>query len=595
MAPAATAAAEEQRSRARSPRRSRRRSTRSWRRGSRRATGSRRARSRPRGSTRRRVAPVDATSWSELGPYAYFPDDRRYLVAPFSNSGSGSGYNTGRITGIAVAPDGTVYAGGAGGGVWKSTDAAHQQWTPLFDGQSTRWRSARSTVVPKRAASGYTVYAGTGEPTINLDSYAGVGVLASTDAGASWKRVGGSELQGAGIFKIVATPDGRTLFAATSNGLYRRSGIDRRLEAQVVGDAGLGRGAERPGAQPDVRRGRPARHGRQGDRRGARLAGRRGHERPLRLPQRRRQLRGPAAPPQGYVPAKSQGRASIAYSADGKTLYAMVQDASTFNSGAGQTILAGIYSSKRDVDGPFNQIASAGKLQASGSAQNPGKIGREYKPGVQAWYNQFLVVDPRDPKHLYAGLEEVYETKDGGSNWVAGGAVLEPLAEVLRRHAGRLRRMPEHDALRPARGDRRGWHLWVGNDGGVFSRPTSQSTAGGGWTDHNRNLGTLQYYYADSGRDPVRAHGALGRPAGQRHLEADRGRGPLQPAGGRASRSAATAAATRRQATPTRIGVLTEYTNLDAGRHARRRAQLDRRDARRSAGRCSSRRSSPTA
>src|SRR6187402_1126163 len=25
------------------------------------------------------VAPVDATSWSELGPYAYFPDDRRYL------------------------------------------------------------------------------------------------------------------------------------------------------------------------------------------------------------------------------------------------------------------------------------------------------------------------------------------------------------------------------------------------------------------------------------------------------------------------------------------------------------------------------------
>ncbi len=45
--------------------------------------------------------------------------------------------------------------------------------------------------------------------------------------------------------------------------------------------------------------------------------------------------------------------------------------------------------------------------------------------------------------------------------------------------------------------------LWVGNDGGVFSRPTSQSTVGGGWTDHNSRLGTLQYYYADSGRDPV--------------------------------------------------------------------------------------------
>jgi len=37
------------------------------------------------------VAPVDATTWSELGPYAYYPDDRRYLSPYFSNSGSGSG------------------------------------------------------------------------------------------------------------------------------------------------------------------------------------------------------------------------------------------------------------------------------------------------------------------------------------------------------------------------------------------------------------------------------------------------------------------------------------------------------------------------
>jgi hypothetical protein len=161
------------------------------------------------------VAPVDATTWSELGPYAYFPDDRRYISPAFSNSGSGSGYNTGRITGIAVAPDGTVFAGGAGGGVWKSTDAAHQQWTPLFDKMDTM-AIGTLAVVPDATGKGYTVYAGTGEPTINLDSYAGVGVLASSDAGATWHRVGGDELQGAGIFKVAATPDAKTLFAATS-------------------------------------------------------------------------------------------------------------------------------------------------------------------------------------------------------------------------------------------------------------------------------------------------------------------------------------------------------------------------------------------
>src|SRR3954454_2200650 len=183
------------------------------------------------------VPPVDSTTWSELGPYKYFPDNHDYISQPFSNAGSGAGFNTGRITGIAVAPDGSVYAGGAGGGVWRSSDASHQNWTPTFDGQSTM-AIGTVAVVPK--SGGSTVYAGTGEPTINLDSYAGVGVLASTDKGVSWHRIGGSELQGAGIFKIVASPHGGTLFAATSHGLYRHTGADATAWTQVIGDPDTG-------------------------------------------------------------------------------------------------------------------------------------------------------------------------------------------------------------------------------------------------------------------------------------------------------------------------------------------------------------------
>ena len=446
------------------------------------------------------VASVDATSWTELGPYAYFPDNRDYLSQPFSNSGSGSGYNTGRITGIAVAPDGTVFAGGAGGGVWKSTDSAHQQWTPLFDKLDTT-AIGTLAVVPNATGRGYTVYAGTGEPTINLDSYAGVGVLASTDAGTSWHRVGGDELQGAGVFKIVATPDAKTLFAATSKGLYRfRSG--EAAWQRVVGDPDSGdvANAQVLNLTSDVAV-RPGTGGKEivavrGWRAGAATNG-------LYVSyDGGDSFKGPLAP-LGYVPSKSQGRASIAYSADGKTLYAMVQDASTFNSGAGQTILAGIYSSSRDVNGPFNQIASPGKLVASGSAQIPGKIGTGYMPGVQAWYNQFLVVDPANAKHLYAGLEEVYETTDGGSNWVAAAPYWNltlSCFDLTRTDYGGCPNTTHSDQHAAAVS---GGTLWVGNDGGVFSRPTSQSTAGGGWTDHNSRLGTLQYYYADSGRDPV--------------------------------------------------------------------------------------------
>jgi hypothetical protein len=178
------------------------------------------------------VPSIDGTQWSELGPYSYLPDDRRYLSQD-SNSGSGSGYNTGRITGIALAPNGDLYAAGAGGGVWRSTDAAHQQWTPVFDTQDT---TAEGTLAVVASSDGnpshYTVYAGTGEPTINLDSYAGVGILASTDHGATWSRVGGDELTGAATYRIVA--DGDVLLAATSHGLYRKAPADSTWH-QVIG------------------------------------------------------------------------------------------------------------------------------------------------------------------------------------------------------------------------------------------------------------------------------------------------------------------------------------------------------------------------
>ena len=78
-----------------------------------------------------------------------------------------------------------------------------------------------------------------------------------------------------------------------------------------------------------------------------------------------------------------------------------------------------VYLSTHDVDGPFNKIASPSVLMNSGSAQKPGSIGTGYKPGVQAWYNQSILVDPDDADHLFVGLEEVYETRDAGTHWYA--------------------------------------------------------------------------------------------------------------------------------------------------------------------------------
>jgi hypothetical protein len=348
--------------------------------------------------------------------------------------------------------------------------------------------------------------AGTGEPTINLDSYAGVGVLASSDRGTNWQRVGGDELVGAAIFKIIA--NGNVLMAATSHGLYRKAPSDTTWQ-KVIGDPDTNTGT--PNAQvlnlvSDVAV-RPGTGGQEvvavrGWRAGAPTNG-------LYVSYDGGQtFKGPLTP-QGYVPQTAQGRASIAYSADGSKLYVTDEDPVAFNK-AQATGLEGIYLSTRDVSGPFNQIASPGVLMASGSAQKPGAIGPKYKPGVQAWYNQFLVVDPADGNHVYAGLEEVYETTDAGESWNTAAPYWNLALKCFDISAPDFGGCPntthsDQHAATIANG-----MLWIGNDGGVFSRPTGVHTNGGSWTDHNRNLGTLQYY---SGSTPSRRASRSGATA----------------------------------------------------------------------------------
>ena len=78
---------------------------------------------------------VTNNSWTEVTTRPYNSDDPRYRDPAFSNSSGGAGLVAGRTTGLAVS-GGTLFAGGADGGVFRSADNG-VTWTPLTDGLPT--------------------------------------------------------------------------------------------------------------------------------------------------------------------------------------------------------------------------------------------------------------------------------------------------------------------------------------------------------------------------------------------------------------------------------------------------------------------------
>lgn len=93
----------------------------------------------------------------------------------------------GRVRAIAQHPTktGVYFIGAAAGGVWKTEDGG-VTWTTTFDKESALAIGALAIDYSNPSV----IYAGTGEYTVNSDSYLGNGVFKSTDEGASWTNIG---------------------------------------------------------------------------------------------------------------------------------------------------------------------------------------------------------------------------------------------------------------------------------------------------------------------------------------------------------------------------------------------------------------------
>ncbi len=137
----------------------------------------------------------------------------------------------GRIRCLAAHPTqgGVLYAGSANGGVWATRDAG-LSWTALMRDEAALEIGALAVHLtdPANPAGAVTLYAGTGEASW-WPGYAGVGVLKSTDSGATWSVTGALPGPGNRGFSsividpasVTANPATTVVYATGPQGLYR--------------------------------------------------------------------------------------------------------------------------------------------------------------------------------------------------------------------------------------------------------------------------------------------------------------------------------------------------------------------------------------
>ncbi|MCP2311559.1 hypothetical protein FHR36_004722 [Kitasatospora paracochleata] len=458
--------------------------------------------------------PHTGGSWDHVTGKPYNADDPRYRDIN-SNSSGGAGQVTGRITGIAADDDGYVYAGGANGGVFRSrTGGGH--WQAISDKLPSL-----STGALDLDGSGRLWYA-TGESNTGATSYVGTGVYVLADPKHGefqpGNRVGGAELESTTIHALRFA--GGKVWAATSRGVWSHSTADLSgpwtLEfAPNPSYLPGGADAKNPGAPykniandiaidpKDPSKVLLAIGWRSGDTYNGfyAKAADGSWQRVAAL---------------GDLPtgAGDVGNVTFARSEDGSRYYAIEQSPTKLATDP-DSGLQGVYVSKSGSPfGPWTLVADKDKLKGSGSAlQDDG-----YQPGIQSWYNQFLQVDPNNADHVYLGLEEVFETTDGGTNWTTPGPYwnfgfacwsIDPAKQT-----GDCSPTTHSDQHAVAVGSLHGkTSVYVGNDGGIYSRPLKGTLDAGGHANDWKSLNdgtidTLQYYSVGVGTDPA-GHGVV--------------------------------------------------------------------------------------
>ena len=363
---------------------------------------------------------VSTANWREVGPVS--------LPANGTIQPNGMG----RVNCVAFHPTdpGTLYIGSPSGGFWRSTDYG-QSWSNLSTGLIRLGIS--SIVIDPNNPS--LIYIGTGDRD-GADA-PGYGVWYSVDGGFNWQPRN-TGMGNRTVNEILMHPANPSVLIAATDGpgrIYRSTNGGANWTQVYNGSVNFKDIAFKPGDPNTV------------------YASGTEFYRSLDNGQSWN-------PVTNGVPSPVTRMALAVSPAQPATVYLFAGDNSGFN---------GLYKS---TDSGTSFLTQSTTPNICGYEVNGGS-------GSQAWYDLVIIADPLDANHLYAGAINIWESFDGGQNWVIAthwyGDMGNPAV-----HA-------DHHALEYSShtGD-----LFVGCDGGVYF----SSNAGATWQDISSGLAIAQVY-----------------------------------------------------------------------------------------------------
>jgi photosystem II stability/assembly factor-like uncharacterized protein len=282
----------------------------------------------------------------------------------------------------------TFYMGTVGGGVWKTGNAG-RTWAPIMDSQPVASIGAIA-VAPSESS---TVYVGSGEADMRSNIQHGNGMYKSTDAGATWARIGLEDSRQIGHILIDPHNPGTLLVAALGHAYAPNDtrGVYRSVDGGATWTRTLFKdrdtGAIDLASDPTMRTVYAS------------------------LWQTRR-------PPWSVYPPSYGPGSGLYKSTDGGVTWNQLQGHGFPSEGLGKIGLAVAPSDPKRVYAIVDAKAG-GLYRSDDGGENWRLADKDFRLWDRGWYFCHVTVDPRNADVVYIADTAFYRSTDGGTSFTA--------------------------------------------------------------------------------------------------------------------------------------------------------------------------------